>query len=128
MTTTSLFGKLREHELEMNILFLQENEDKHAKGIALKTTRHKRCQESSDSGEDTFSLMSKKFIKFSRKNGNKHQSSKRYNGKKSNDFNTNKYTCFGCGEKGHIKADCPNDENKEKTEFKKGEARLRRLI
>ena len=35
-----------------------------------------------------------------------------------NDFNANKYTCFGCGEQGHIKADCPNNENKEKTKFK----------
>jgi len=39
-----------------------------------------------------------------------------------NDFNANKYTCFGCVEKGHIKADCPNNENKEKIEFK-GERR-----
>ena len=98
MTTTSLFGKLREHELEMNRLFVQENEDKHSKGIALKTTGHKRCQDSRDSEEDTLILLSKKFSKFLRKNNNKHQSSKRYKSKKLNDFNTNKYTCFGCGE------------------------------
>jgi len=61
MKTTSLFGKLREHELEMNKLFVQENEDKHVKGIALKTAGHRMSQESSDSDEDTFSLMSKKF-------------------------------------------------------------------
>ena len=36
MTTTSLSGKLREHELEMNRLFIQESEDKHIKEIALK--------------------------------------------------------------------------------------------
>jgi len=36
MTTTSLFGKVREHELEMNRLVVQESEDKHNKGIALK--------------------------------------------------------------------------------------------
>jgi len=61
MSTTSLFGKLREHEFEMNRLFFQENEEKHVKGIALKTTRHRRCQESSDSDEDTLNLLSKKF-------------------------------------------------------------------
>jgi len=39
-----------------------------------------------------------------------------------NDFNANKYTCFGCGKQGHIKEDFPNNENKEKTKFK-GERR-----
>jgi len=36
LTTTSLFGKLREHELEMNKLNVQESEDKHVRNIALK--------------------------------------------------------------------------------------------
>jgi len=34
--------------------------------------------------------------------------------KKSNDFISNNYTCFGCGEQWHIKADCPSKESKEK--------------
>jgi len=45
MTTTSLFAKLREHELEMNRLFVEENEDKHVRSISLKTVGHKKCQE-----------------------------------------------------------------------------------
>ena len=49
MTTAFLFGKLREHELEMNRLFVLENEDKHGKNIALKTTGHRRYQDSSSS-------------------------------------------------------------------------------
>jgi len=57
MTTTSLFGKLREHEPEMNRLFVQESEDKHIKGITLKAAGQKRYQDSSDSGEDTMSLL-----------------------------------------------------------------------
>jgi len=36
LTTTSLFGKLREHELEMNRLNDQEHEEKHVMSIALK--------------------------------------------------------------------------------------------
>ena len=52
------------------------------------------------------------------KKNNKDQSSKMYNSKKLNHFNPNKYTYFGCGEQGHVKADCPNNENKEKIEFK----------
>ena len=114
MTTASLFGKLREHELEMNRLVVQESEDKHNKGIALKAINQKRQQDSSDCDEDTMSLLSRKFSKFLKKN--KGQASKRY--KKPNDFNLNKYTCYGCGEQGHIKVESPNNESKEKTDFK----------
>jgi len=118
--TTSLFSKLREHELEMNRLVVQESEDKHNKGITLKATNQKRQQDFSDSDEDTLSLLSRKFRKFLKKN--KGQSSKRYNSKKLNDFNLNKYTCYGCGEQGHIKVECPNNESREKGDFK-GERR-----
>ena len=40
-TTTSSFGNLREHELEMNRLNVQEREDKHVRSIALKAGKHK---------------------------------------------------------------------------------------
>jgi len=68
MTVASLFGKLREHELEMNRLVVQESEDKHNKGIALKACNHKKQQDSSESDEDTMSLLSIKFSKFLKKN------------------------------------------------------------
>jgi len=42
MTTTSLYGKLRKHELEMNRLVVQESEDKHSKVITLKAANQKR--------------------------------------------------------------------------------------
>ncbi|XP_068461686.1 uncharacterized protein [Phaseolus vulgaris] len=120
MITTSSFGKLREHELETNRLVVQESEDKHNKGISLKASNQKRQQDSSDSDEDTMRLLSRKFSKFLKKN--KGQSSKRYSSKKLNEFNPNKYTCYGCGEQGQIKAECPNNESKEKDDFK-GERR-----
>ncbi|XP_068504123.1 uncharacterized protein [Phaseolus vulgaris] len=113
MTIASLFGKLREHELEMNRLVFQESEDKHHKGITLKAC--KQQQDSSGSDEVTMSLLSRKFSKFLKK---KSQASKRYGSKTPNDFNINKYTCYGCGEQGHIKAECPNNEIKEKTDLK----------
>jgi len=122
MTTTSLFGKLREHELQMNWLVVQESEDKHNKGISLKAVKQKRQQDSSDSDEDTMSPLSRKFSKFLKKKNSKGQSSKRYSSKKLNDFNSNKYTFYACGEKGHIKSECPNNESKEKVDFK-GERR-----
>ncbi|XP_068486555.1 uncharacterized protein [Phaseolus vulgaris] len=115
MTVASLFGKLREHELKMNRLVVQESKDKHRKGIALKACNHKQQQNSSGSDEDTMSLLSRKFSKFLKKS----QASKRYGSKKPSDFNTNKYTCYGCDEQVHIKAECPNNAIKEKADFKK---------
>jgi len=53
------------------------------------------------------------------KNGDKNQSSNRYNNKKVNEFNSTNYTCFGCGKQGHIKVDCPNNESKERGASKK---------
>jgi len=52
-----MFGKLREHELERNRLVVQESEDKHNKGITLKATSQRRHQDSSDSEEETMSLL-----------------------------------------------------------------------
>jgi len=89
LTTTSLFGKLREHELGMNKLNDQEHEEKHVRSIALKVAGNR-------DGE-TFNFLTRKFSKFLKKNNNKNQSINRYNNKKINDFNTKNYACFGCG-------------------------------
>jgi len=104
LSMASLFGKLKDHELEMNRLNVQESEDKHGRSIALKASKHKGKQESSDnSDEENLSLLSRKFSKFLKRNRNKDNNKDRYGNKKSNDFNSNNYTCFGCGEQGHIK-------------------------
>ena len=34
-------------------------------------------------------------------------------------FNSTNYTCFGCGKQGHIKADCPDNESKERGQSRK---------
>ena len=58
LSMASLFGKLREHELEMNRLNVQENKDKHVRSIALKASKNKGKQESSDdSDEENLSLL-----------------------------------------------------------------------
>ena len=99
MTTASVIGKLREHELEMNRLNVQESEDKHVRNIALKAAKHKKKQDSSDeSEEENLSLLSKKFSKFLKRNRNKESNKERYGNKKTSDFSSNNYTCFGCGE------------------------------
>ena len=97
LTTASLFGKLRENELEMNRLNVQKSEDKHVRSIALKAAKHKSKQDSSE--EENLSLLSKKFSRFLKRNRNK----ERYGNKKTSDFNSNNYTSFGCGEQRHIK-------------------------
>ena len=112
LTTASLFGKLREHELEMNGLNVQESEDNHVRSIALKAAKHKSKQESSDeSEEENLSLLSKKFSRFLKRNRNKEANKERYGNRKTSDFNSNNYTCFDCGEQWHIKVDCPNKES-----------------
>ena len=101
LTTTSLFGKLREHELEMNRLNFQESEDKHARNIALKDAKHKNKQDSSDeSEEENLSLLTKRFSKFLKRNCNKESNKERYGNKKTSDFNSNNYTCLVVENKG----------------------------
>jgi len=128
LTMASLFGKLRAHELEMNRLNVQESEDKHARSIALKATKHKSKQNSSDeSEEENLSLLSKKFSKFLKRNHSKEANKERYGNQKNSDFNCNSYTCFGCGEQGHIKVDCPNKEsNEKKSSYKEKKGKSRR--
>jgi len=119
-----LFGKLREHELEMNRLNIQESEEKHMRNIALKTAKHKNNQVSSDESEgETLSLLSKKFSKFLKKNRNKDSNKERYGNKKTSDVNANIYTCYGCGEQGHIKVECPNKEKKSSKKEKKAKSK-----
>ena len=83
----------------MNRLNIQESEDKHVRNIALKITKHKNNQVSSDESEgETLRLLSKKFSKFLKKICNKDSNKERYGNKKTSDFNTNNYTCYSCGE------------------------------
>jgi len=53
-----LFGNLREHELEMNRLNDQENEEKNVKSIALRAVGHKEGQDSNECSDgDTLNLL-----------------------------------------------------------------------
>ena len=111
----------------MNKLNVQESEDKHTRSIALKAPKHKGKQDySDDSDEENLSLLSRKFSKFLKRNRNKDNNKERYGNKKSNDFNSNNYTCFGCGEQGHIKANCPNKSKEKKPSFKEKKGKTKR--
>jgi len=72
MTLACLFGKLREQEIEIQRLVVQESEDKHNKSIVLKASKHQ--PDSSESEEENICLLSRKLRKFLRKR----QASKRY--------------------------------------------------
>jgi len=90
LSVAYLFGNLREHELEMNRLNVQESEDKNTRSIALKASKHKGKQDSSDdSDRENLRLLSRKFSKFLKRNRNKDNNKDRYGNKKSNDFISN---------------------------------------
>lgn len=63
MTSTSLFGKLQEHELELGRLEKHESQEKKSKGIALKIdTKDDKDDETSE--DENFMLLVKKLGKF----------------------------------------------------------------
>ena len=121
LSTAALFGKLKEHEIEMNWLKVQENGERKARSIALKIAalvEDSEVDSSCDSEVETLNLLTRKFTKFLRKRGKeKNQQTKRYI--KKTYLNSTNLTCFGCGQQGHIKAEYPNLNNKEKTTEKK---------
>jgi len=122
LTTAALFGKLKEHELEMTKLNEMESAEKKSRSLALKSkvAKIETSEDSSeeDSDSEDISLLTKQFQKYIKlKRKEKNQQSKRYTRKP--DLNPNKLTCYGCGKQGHMKTDCPNLANKEKSIKKK---------
>ena len=100
LTTAAVFGKLREHELEMTRLKEMESAEKKTRSLALKSkaaeveTSEDNSEEDSDT--ENLTLLTKKFQKFIKlKSKTKNQQSKRYTRKP--DSNSNKLTCYDCG-------------------------------
>ena len=90
LTIASLFGKLREHELEMNRLNDQEHEENYVRSITLRVVGHRDGQDSSECSDgETLNLLTRKFSKFlKKKSRDKSQPSNRYNSKSVNEFNS----------------------------------------
>jgi len=122
LTTAELFAKLIEHELEMTKLEEIESAEKKSRSLALKS-KAAEIETSEDNSEERsdfedLSLLTKKFQKFIKlKTRAKNHQTKRYTRKP--DSNSNKLTCYSFGKQGHMKADCPNLANKEKSIEKK---------
>jgi len=101
LTTAALFGKLREHEIEMQRLNELESSEKKVKNIALKTSTKKNEEledevaESSES--ENLNLLVKRFGKYLKRKGIK-GNSKRYTSK-HNESNSSNFTCYNCGNK-----------------------------
>jgi len=70
LSTTALFGKLREHELEMNRFKKQKIGERKIRGIALETAtieEESEINSSEDNEAETLNLLTRKFNKFLRK-------------------------------------------------------------
>jgi len=111
ITTTALFGKLREHEIEMQRLSELESSEKKVKSIALKASSKKsdeteeEATESSDN--ENLNLQVKRFGKYLKRKCNK-GNQRRYISKQNDSSNSSKFSCYNCGKQGHIKIECPN--------------------
>ncbi|XP_052724697.1 uncharacterized protein LOC128194073 [Vigna angularis] len=120
MSTAILFGKLREHELELKRLTTEEDQGKR-KTLAFKSEiskgkSYKRIEDDdSDNDEENMSLMIKKFAKFMKAKGKD-----KYHGeRKENQGSPSSVKCYGCGERGHMKTDCPNNRKSEEKKERK---------
>jgi len=67
LSTAALFGKIREHELEMNRFKEKENGERKARGITLKNAilgEESETNSIEDSKAETLNLLTRKFSKF----------------------------------------------------------------
>ncbi|XP_012575063.2 uncharacterized protein [Cicer arietinum] len=123
MTTATLFGKLREHEMELQRLDESEMESRKKKGLSLKVQANQSkiesdsCsnESSSDNEEPEIGLLVKKFKKFLKKKDNKFR---KPSSSKTSD--NKQITCYECGKTGHIKSECYKLQNKNKAAKSKG--------
>ena len=123
MNIATLFGKLREHELELGRLKAEEDGEKRhtiaLKSAAKSAAKQKKIDSADDSNDgnsdsEALSLMVKKFsnfLKYKNKTNNSHAGNKKQS-------RSGAQTCYECGKTGHIKADCLVLKMKQKLEEK----------
>ncbi|RZC25285.1 hypothetical protein D0Y65_004113 [Glycine soja] len=110
MSLATLFGKLQEHEMELQRLNQHEENDKKKKGVALKASSS--IQEESDiedsinlDEDEDLILFVKRFNKFIRMRGN--QRRQNFKPKRRTEKSSQIPKCFECNQPGHLRADCP---------------------
>jgi len=123
LSMITLFGKLKEHEHEINRFKLSEvdSKKKERKLIALNTTSSistssaKNDDESDDDGinEEEMSMFVRRYNRYIKRNGLKHNDRNLVNFRKASmkerESNNDKkmVSCYGCGKVGHYKNVCP---------------------
>ena len=124
MSLATLFEKLQEHEMELQRLNQNEETDKKKRMIAFKASssmQEENEEEDSDDEED-FSLFVKKFQKFVKKRRIERRQNFN-NGRKSQE-DSQVLRCYKWNQLGHIKANCPsNEEGPEKSDKKRYDER-----
>lgn len=129
MTIATLFGKLREHEMELRRLNDSEQMDKRRKGLSLKAQIVKSESENSsddsqseDQNEPEIGLLVKKFKKFLKNKGGQQRKMQNFKSKNFNkaESSEKQITCYECGKQGHIKSECFQLQNKNKFTKAKG--------
>ena len=94
LSTAALFGKLMDHELELNRLKEQETMERKPKGLALKVSEQSEINEEKEDAEHdkTINLLTKMFSRFLKKKiRDRNQQKRRY--PKPNESNSSNYTC-----------------------------------
>ncbi|XP_004500178.1 uncharacterized protein [Cicer arietinum] len=103
MTIATLFGKLREHEMELHKLNESEQPTRKSRGLSLKAQTHKAKSEPYTEDSESESDEEPE-IGFSK-----------------GDTNDSKViTCYECGKTGHIRSECYKLQNKSKAVKTKG--------
>ncbi|KAL5179306.1 hypothetical protein HKD37_01G000641 [Glycine soja] len=123
MSLAILFGKLQEHEMELQRLNQNEENEKKKRSIALKASSSiQEENEEEDSDDEDFSFFVKKFQKYIKKRRIDRRQNFN-NGRKSQE-DSQVLRCYKCNQIGHIKANCPsNEEWSEKSEKKRFDER-----
>ncbi|BAT84348.1 hypothetical protein VIGAN_04169000 [Vigna angularis var. angularis] len=128
MSMPILFGKLREHELELRRLTAEEDQGKR-KTLAFKSEiskgkSSKRIEEDDSDDEENMSLMIKKFAKFMKAKGK----DKFHKDRKESQESPSNVKCFGCGERGHVKSECPKSKKSEDKKERKFQRKKKAYI
>jgi len=124
MSLATLFGKLQEHEMELQQLNQNEETDKRKRSIALKVSSSMQEEnEDEESGDkEDFSLFVKKFHKFIKNIIIERRQNFNHGKRFQEDSPT--LRCYKCNQLGHIKANFRSNEQwPEKNEKKSHEER-----
>ncbi|KAL5184557.1 hypothetical protein HKD37_17G048251 [Glycine soja] len=110
MSLATLFGKLQEHEMELQRLNQNEETDKRKRSISLKasSSMQKENEDEESEDEEDFSLGVKKFHKFVK--NRRIERRQNFNHGKRFQEGSPTLRCYKCNQLGHIKANCPSNE------------------